>query len=117
MLTRIALAVSFALVAGAAHATTIATPFLTGESSLSCAVTNAGTKDTKIGSVKLIDPAGAVISPSNNSCGAVLGPKQSCFLNKFANTDGYCEVVGSGTLRVVIISQGPSGVAALPGTK
>lgn len=113
------LAVSFALIAGAAHAATISTGALPGDK-LSCAVTNVGTKNAKITSIIIFDLDGNEYETQENTCGAVLEPKETCFIVLSGETyAGHCEVEGTGKLQVSLQGFGPTGTltGALSGSK
>jgi hypothetical protein len=113
------LAVALALVAGAAHAAPISTGALPGET-LSCAVTNVGTKNAKITSIDIFNLDGTPYETQQNTCGAVLGPKATCFIVLTGETyAGHCEVEGTGKLKVSLQGFGPTGVltGALSGSK
>jgi hypothetical protein len=114
------LAVSLALVAGAAHAATISTGTLQGQNYLICSVTNVGTKAAKISSVKIFDDVGTEFETQGDTCGAVLAPRATCAVQLSGETFvGHCEAVGTGQLRVSLQAFGVDGIlsGALPGTK
>lgn len=119
MIRATTLAVLLALVAGTAHAATISTGALPGET-LSCAVSNVGTKAAQITSIKIFNTSGIEYETQEDTCGAVLAPKATCFITLTGETyAGHCEVEGTGKLRVSLQGFGPTGIltGALSGSK
>lgn len=105
------------LLPGVAQAVTLATPLLQGDTALTCAVTNVGTQEASLASVEMFGATGMAVL-ADDYCGATLGPRQSCQLVEGGTRPlGFCQVTGSGKLRLTIIGYDAAGpMAALPGT-
>jgi hypothetical protein len=118
MLARISvLAVPLVFSVGIAHAVTLSTPLLQGGSGLSCAITNVGTNEARLDSAEMYDISGAVVALDGDSCGDTLAPKATCALIDSADVPlAFCQVQGSGKLRLSIIGFDNGVTAALAGT-
>lgn len=106
-------------IATPARAVTLSTPALKGSATVGCFVSNVGTKTAKLTSVQLYEAAtGASVTPTFTTCGAVLEPRTTCTIAHNADLAAFCQLVGSGKLRLSVVAISTDGsYSALPGTK
>ncbi len=119
------MAAAAALIVGLAtpaRAVTLATPLVEAVTAgfvLLCTVTNVGTKDATIASVKFFNINGTEVAPLiGPSCPATLAPKDTCSF-AFPGPNGHCEVSASGKIRAAAQISNAAGDSVLvaPATK
>ena len=102
----------------AAHAVTLSTPVLQGKDVVACVVTNVGTRDATLVALEMFRTDGTPFEPEGSSCGATLGPRQSCSISRRGTSlYAFCQATGSGKLRLSVFGfVGVDVATALPGT-